>query len=119
MVEVRGKAAIVLIICLVGSTAFASTTLGPAFGINLTTGEERDVESANEDLEGADSDVAGDIFSPITALGIIADVLNIVSNGDRILQNLGVPPSAASWLTYGIPAMIGLFILQIAIRQRL
>lgn len=118
MAEVRGKSALFIVVALVGGVIFTNAMLGGAFGIELLTGEEDRVGKANRNLEDTDDrvDPSGGILGPLTILG---QVLNILANAPTMLEGLGVPAESASYVAFGAPLMIGLFVLQVVLKQRL
>ncbi|WP_128478092.1 hypothetical protein [Halorussus pelagicus] len=116
----RGKEMVILIVCIVAATAFASATLAPTFGVYPTTGVKEDVDDANRAYENSSGEVSDSgSLNPADALGIVGRTLGILGNLDGVLVNLGVPKRAAVFFAYPVYAIIGWTILQIVLRTRL
>jgi threonine synthase len=120
MVEVRAKVALLAVFALVGATTFTAGAVGPIFGVTPSTGQADDVEAADEGLRDSSDEVGSATgFNPVATLGILASAFNILGNSQSTLVNLSVPSGPAGYLTTGIGLIIGLAIVQIALRQRL
>jgi hypothetical protein len=118
--EVRGKVALLLVFALVAGTTFTAGLVGPTFGYDVSTGQQGAVDNASSELADSEDDVSGaDGFNPVASLQLLASAFNILANTDSSLTNVLVPDTVAGYLATGVPLVIGLAVVQIALRQRL
>jgi hypothetical protein len=116
----RGKELVIFAMCVVAATAFATATVGPAFGVYPSTGIKEDVDQTNEAYQNKTGEVSEDgTLNPAAALGIVSRTLTLLTNLDQAAINLGVPPVAARYFTYPISAVIAWTLLMIVLRMKL
>jgi hypothetical protein len=114
----RGVTIVIGIVCLVSALSLMNTVLGPALGIQATTGVQDDInESESKFRDDVDGSVtAQGNFNPLAALGQVSRALGLLPVVPTLLVNLGVPVPVATFVSSPLVVVAGFTLTAIALR---